>query len=221
MVIREPRDNGADPVYNVDNDFECKYASCINHAWETLGNFRTYAPLVGIRRIGVSRGSIGRSRTLYNVSGLKLEYHDERSPIIVGQWMGEFDSIELARDEALQGIKVLARPLGSSYMGTDDDGLGLDSEEPISSYLPLEDEKGPVIAIQVETTHGQHKMFKPPGLALPPFYACMVYEYHRGPQEELVSKNRIQDKNDTTDGCFFRPGCCGFSTNVMTVSEFS
>lgn len=130
-----------------------------------------------------------------------LEYHDGRSPIIVGQWMSEFDSIELARDEALQGIKVFGRPVGSSYTGTDDekpgrderhdagdDGLGYDSREP-SSYMLREDEKGPVIAIQVETTHRQHKMFKPPGLALPPFYACVVYEYHRGPREELVSMN--------------------------------
>ena len=211
-------------MYPFDDDLEDRYAASIDDISYTGfytrgGNFRTYAPLVGVRRIGVSTGISPRSRSPHHISGLRFEYHDQRTPVIVGQWMNEYDSIELAPDEALQGITVTVKPKGDSYWGYVDVSEGFDIEEgsdgdgepdednndesdgdggPDNSSLGLgigegpEIGKGPVIAIHIGTTHGQHKMFKSSESVLPPFSASMVSQYNRGPQEELVREKTIQ-----------------------------
>ncbi|KAK2759508.1 hypothetical protein FQN54_002987 [Arachnomyces sp. PD_36] len=186
IVTRQPTDDQVHPVYPVDVDFEYRYSAFPFGGAEENMDFSNSASLIGVRRIRVSRGISSRSRLPHHVSGLMFEYHDQRTPSIVGQWMDEFDSMDLAHDEALRGISVMVRPEGIRYMDypdSPDDEKGFDSYfGPPGGHI----EEGPVFAIHIETTHGQHKMLIPPGRKLPPFYACKVSQYYRAPQEEFT-----------------------------------
>ncbi|KAI0137222.1 hypothetical protein BJ170DRAFT_590162 [Xylariales sp. AK1849] len=60
--------------------------------------------LVGVRAIHLSTGRSGFSRESQHISGLRLDYEGSDSPIILGQWIAEFASLELAPDERLTEI---------------------------------------------------------------------------------------------------------------------
>ncbi|RFU33930.1 hypothetical protein B7463_g2438, partial [Scytalidium lignicola] len=67
----------------------------------------TYASLSNIRCIRISQGKIGHSRTSQHISGLWLEYYDSGRPVIIGQWMTEIDSLELAVNERLTEVSIM------------------------------------------------------------------------------------------------------------------
>lgn len=57
------------------------------------------ASLSGLRRIRISVGGAGYSRDSHHVSGLRLEYQGLTSPVVVGQWISEYKSLEISGDE--------------------------------------------------------------------------------------------------------------------------
>lgn len=65
----------------------------------------TFATLIGIRRIGVSRGITGRTRSTNHVSGLHISFWNEDPPIYVGQWFQEVASIELQPDDRITALR--------------------------------------------------------------------------------------------------------------------
>ncbi|KAF2799429.1 hypothetical protein K505DRAFT_370966 [Melanomma pulvis-pyrius CBS 109.77] len=75
-----------------------------SHIIHGRGTAYTAASLSGVRRIRISSGATGRSRTSQHISGLWLEYYDSDGPVIVGQWITELDSWELAPSEKITEI---------------------------------------------------------------------------------------------------------------------
>lgn len=101
-----------------------------------VGEYQTYASLPGVKRITASTGSYPRSRSSRNIAGLRFDYHDQRSPTVIGQWMDEHEAIDLAQGETLQGITIwLTKVRGSPLV------RGL--------------KQGQVVGIQVQTNYGQ------------------------------------------------------------------
>lgn len=70
------------------------------------GTCYTRACLTQIRRIRISIGVNGRSRTTLHISGLCLDYYNAERPAIVGQWISEFDSLDLSSREVLTEIST-------------------------------------------------------------------------------------------------------------------
>ncbi|CAH0022742.1 unnamed protein product [Clonostachys rhizophaga] len=63
------------------------------------------ASLRGIKRIRVSSGLRGRSRSAKNISGLWIEYY-QGDDVVLGQWIHEVGSFDLASAESLTHIRV-------------------------------------------------------------------------------------------------------------------
>jgi hypothetical protein len=82
--------------------------------------------------------------------------------------MDEHDAMDLAQGEVLQGFTIWLTEEGESRMIR---GL----------------KQGRVVAIQVDTSHGQSKMFERHG-GHPTLHDCMKHQYQSGPQETLVSR---------------------------------
>ncbi|KAK8133892.1 hypothetical protein PG984_005904 [Apiospora sp. TS-2023a] len=64
----------------------------------------TSASLPGLRRIRLSVGNAGYSRESHHISGLRLEYEGSASPVVVGQWISEYQSLDIGEDERLVEI---------------------------------------------------------------------------------------------------------------------
>jgi hypothetical protein len=77
-----------------------------SHIIHGRGTAYTAASLSGVRRIRISSGATGRSRTPQHISGLWLEYYDSDRPAIVGQWITELDSWELAPSEKITEVLI-------------------------------------------------------------------------------------------------------------------
>lgn len=72
---------------------------------ERRGLCFTTAYLSRIKRIRVSGGLPGRSRTASHVSGLSLEFWNSKNLVIIGQWMDDLDvKFEFAQGEAITAI---------------------------------------------------------------------------------------------------------------------
>ena len=82
--------------------------------------------------------------------------------------MDEHDAMDLSQGEVLQSFTIWLTKEGESFLVK---GL----------------KQGRIVAIQVNTTHGQSKMFRPDGIHST-FHDCMKHEYQSGPQETLVSR---------------------------------
>lgn len=93
----------------------------------------TDASLDGVRRIQVAIGAPDHSRSPSCISGIKLDYYNQRSPAIVGQWIQGHDLCELHDDEH---VSSMAFWLSSARN---------------------------IVAIRVCTTNGRSKMFLCPG----------------------------------------------------------
>lgn len=133
-----------------------------------LGEYSTYAPLTGVRRIAASTGSSQQSRLPCHISGMRFDYYDKHSPIVVGQWMDEHDAImDLGQGEELKSFTIW-----------------LTKEGEYACIRGLK--QGRVVAIQVNTSHGQSKMFEPDGMQAK-LHDCIKYQYQPGPRESFVS----------------------------------
>ena len=128
--------------------------------------YRTHASLLGVRRIQVSRGSTGHSRSSSHISGLWFDYYDERSPAIVGQWIDGYGAIELAPDEQLQRLIIW---------------LGREGRPARNSRL----DQGKIWRIHFDTTHGKSATFQPSGDQS--WTQCIQQQYQSGLYEKLVS----------------------------------
>ena len=64
------------------------------------------ARLPAARRIRVSSGAPDRSRGAENICGIMVEYWDDTSTAIAGQWINEIGAFDLGSDETLIEIKV-------------------------------------------------------------------------------------------------------------------
>lgn len=128
-----------------------------------------YALLKGMHRIQASTGLPQRSRSPCHISGLKFDYFDKWNLTIVGQWMDEFDSFELTKDESIKGITI--------WM----------SKEGYSSQM-AELARGKVVAIRVDTSRHRSKMFKL-SLSDVALDNCMLHQYQPNPQEDMVSQS--------------------------------
>lgn len=71
-----------------------------------LGEFDSNAPLSNIRSIRTSIGAPKRSRPSDCISGLRLDYHNERHPAIVGQWISEGDCFEIHTGEEITCLSL-------------------------------------------------------------------------------------------------------------------
>jgi hypothetical protein len=67
-------------------------------------NAYTSASLLNIRTLRISYGASGHSRSPNDVSGLWFEYYDQDKPTIVGQWIEECGSLDLAQCETITQI---------------------------------------------------------------------------------------------------------------------
>ncbi|KAK6067086.1 F-box domain-containing protein [Seiridium cupressi] len=67
------------------------------------------ADLTGLRRIHISTGKEGFSRSHGHISGLQLEYADGKDPVLVGQWIKRCDTLELEPDDHLVEITTWHR----------------------------------------------------------------------------------------------------------------
>ncbi|GKZ17757.1 hypothetical protein AbraIFM66951_010837 [Aspergillus brasiliensis] len=70
--------------------------------------YPTYASLKRVRRITASTGGGAHSRPPPWITGLKIEYQDDRSPGVVGQWIHPLPdvTIELSPDEEIESLTV-------------------------------------------------------------------------------------------------------------------
>lgn len=104
--------------------------------------FATRALMIGIRKIQVSTGRVGTSRSRLHVSGLRFDYHEAcRPPTVVGQWITPQESWEIAPGEDIVKLTVW-------YF----------------RQLPFEDAlqgsyKGTVAAVRFETSNGRSRSF--------------------------------------------------------------
>ncbi|KAI9933742.1 hypothetical protein MW887_004814 [Aspergillus wentii] len=105
---------------------------------EGLKEYDSYASLHAVSQIQVSTGGPEKCRGSSRISGMVFDYHNGRSPEIVGQHMEEGDAMELSEGEHVQAITFwLSKESGVDPM-----------------YM-----RGQVVAVLVETTHAQSKMF--------------------------------------------------------------
>ncbi|PLB44841.1 hypothetical protein P170DRAFT_512974 [Aspergillus steynii IBT 23096] len=137
---------------------------------------QSYASLKGVRRIQASIGLPGRSRSLYGISGLRVDYNDHRSSEIVGQWMHEHEVFDLGENEKVVCLTVWR------------------AIEPWPS--PMRGEKGHVMAVLIGTDHDRSKLFCSPWVC-PPFEQCLRFEIQVAPDEKFSSLAWMMDL--TTD----------------------
>ncbi|KAK8006359.1 hypothetical protein PG991_012656 [Apiospora marii] len=97
------RDSSMGDIALCKNPWDTIITSMLYSAKELLahsGGFAfTSASLSGLRRIRVSVGGAGYSREAHHVSGLRLEYEGSASPVVVGQWISEYKSLEISGDD--------------------------------------------------------------------------------------------------------------------------
>lgn len=115
----------------------------------------------GIKRIRVSSGLRGRSRSAKYISGLWIEYY-QGDDVVLGQWIHEVGSFDLVPAESLTHIKVWST---------------LETETPLRM-----ESFGKVVGIQFVTSSGRRRNFRI--YSQHPF----IYMHWRStPYEELVS----------------------------------
>lgn len=64
----------------------------------------TTAGLAGIKRVSVSRGAPGKTRTQTHISGLRLDFFSSATPVYVGQWFDEVDSLQFDPGDRIVGL---------------------------------------------------------------------------------------------------------------------
>ncbi|KAJ5736867.1 uncharacterized protein N7483_001992 [Penicillium malachiteum] len=107
--------------------------------------YQTYASLKNVHRIKASIGVQGRSRSPRCITGLKIEYFDNRSPSVVGQWMDEMELLlELSSDETVRSLSIWLTSFDFSH----------DSQPPFRMCR--------VTAIHIETTLSREVTFRAP-----------------------------------------------------------
>jgi len=126
------------------------------------GGCVTSGSLRYVRRIRLSAGAPGRSRTSRHVSGLLFEYHNSERDSIVGQWFEEIDSMELGNGDYVVHIRVWytqeAHPQNT-----------------------LRENNGKVVGITLSTLRGVSKQKL---LEEPKDLLCL--DYYANPLEEMV-----------------------------------
>ncbi|KAI1858568.1 hypothetical protein JX265_010661 [Neoarthrinium moseri] len=104
--VKYPTKNARDLLQKVMPPLEM--SQTISSAKEMLsypgGHVVTAAKLTGLRAIHLSKGDTASSRGLHHISGLRLEYSNGDYPLIMGQWINQFASMELDADERLTQI---------------------------------------------------------------------------------------------------------------------
>jgi hypothetical protein len=113
------------------------------------GFIQSRASLENIRRIRISLGTAGHSRTSEHISGLWLDYYGESRSEILGQWIHGVETWEFAQNE-----KVISVSLWSSKV-----------EECFSSPFTLVIGKpsvGCVIGLSLQTTASTFEIFSAP-----------------------------------------------------------
>ncbi|CAG9986365.1 unnamed protein product [Clonostachys byssicola] len=117
------------------------------------------ASLRWIKRIRVSSGLPGRSRSTKNISGLWIEYY-QGEDVVLGQWIHEVGSFDLASGEYLTHIEVWST---------------------LESQTPLRMEKfGKVVGIEFITSSGRNRKFE-----IPSQHQCISMHWRATPYEEL------------------------------------
>ncbi|RDW67299.1 F-box protein [Aspergillus mulundensis] len=150
---------------HLDSDKEfSRYISCPRSS----ANYQTWATLKNVRRIEVSIGIEGSSRSPNCISGLKFVY-DKGAPAIVGQWMDAHEQgvFELSPYETVSSLTVWVNLMAQS-----------------AEYPTLR--LGRVKAVRITTTGG-HKVLFHPAAAGPISIRDMQHQYGGGFGEEIVS----------------------------------
>ncbi|RYP24945.1 hypothetical protein DL765_000173 [Monosporascus sp. GIB2] len=140
-------------------------------AHEMLGYPRGFAftagRLSGVRRIRVSGGKPGHSRSEHHVSGVRLEYNDDGSDaIILGQWIQEFDGEGEGALELAPGDRVVKMTTWHDFTNT-------------HKRIKF----GPITRLWLRTARGSERTFPPSGWAKRNGQVCL--EYRENPYEEL------------------------------------
>ena len=104
-----------------------------------IGSCFTGASLSGVRRIRASSGNPGRSRGADYKSGLWIEYWNGLESSVVGQWIRETGSLELATDERLVEVTTWSR------------------QE--SHYTARSEKIGKILGVGFATSSGRHVQF--------------------------------------------------------------
>jgi len=120
------------------------------------------ASLVGVRQVRVSSGDFDRSRHAGHISGLWIDYWDDREAVIVGQWMREIGGFELEQDEVFTEIRTW-------------------SSDDIRFSTPAE-KFGQIFGICFMTSSGKRAEFNQGGLE-----RGVTMRYQATPWEEIVS----------------------------------
>jgi hypothetical protein len=105
------------------------------------GFIQTRASLQNVRKIRVSKGASGHSRSSDYVTGLWLEYYNEDRSEIVGQWICEVESWELAKDEKILELSFWT------------------SEDRVLVEKPWHPSVGRVVGIRMRTTASEFQIF--------------------------------------------------------------
>ncbi|CAG9994602.1 unnamed protein product [Clonostachys byssicola] len=87
------------PVQRVSPPSLTRTATDVGWMLREEGSCFTIASLENIRRVRVSKGAGGRSRTDANVTGILLDYHHGGQSTVVGQWIQEAASFDLEETE--------------------------------------------------------------------------------------------------------------------------
>lgn len=164
-------------------------------------NYQTYAPLRDVRKISASIGVSGRSRSPKRISGLRIEYSEQRNASVVGQWMKEIDTFDLSPSEGVSRLTIWITKEGMSgnYPGV---------------------RQGQVAAIRIDTDHERTVTFRPP-VAQDDLQDCLLHQYQAGSDEEFVSLPRLSLVSEFTTDSVFRWAYLGSSILTMTVLEAS
>lgn len=152
---------------------DSQFADCI--LGKGVGEYRTYARLTGLRRIQISTGLSGRSRSPACISGLRLDYEDSIDTAFLGQWMNKYDSVELNENEHIQGLSFWLRIINPS---PDRPGL----------------QQGQVVAVEIAVSHPRTVTFVAPDNQTP-LCECMHHQYQSGAWGELVSTSKCIRQN--------------------------
>lgn len=123
----------------------------------------TCAKLDCVRRIRLSVGGAGRSRSSRHVSGLLFEYYNSERNSIVGQWFEEIDSVDLDNGDFVVHIRVWYT-----------------QETDVRNYRG--ENNGKVVGIMLSTFRGIHKQ-----VLLEDSEDLLYLDYYANPLEEMVS----------------------------------
>ncbi|KAL4757301.1 F-box protein [Aspergillus foveolatus] len=137
-------------------------------------NYQTHATLVGVRKISASRGTHWGSRPCTCVSGLKFDYYNGTSAV-VGQWLDEFESLELQPSEHVHSLDIWVTPTRLS-----------------TSYPFLQ--QGWIAAVRFGTTFARDVRFKPPG-SDPLSMQHLHNHFGGGPGQELTAISWILNES--------------------------